>query len=231
MAYPLQKQTALITGGSNGIGFAIAEKFIENGIKVTIADIVPPSLTFTGLTYRYCDVTNNKDVDSLFAGMQSCLPDILVLNAGKGIHERLTEGDPEKWAAVVNLNIMGILRCIRAFVPPMQKNQTGKVVFISSVAAKKPYAYGGVYAASKAAVDSIAETLRIETMPFIGVTTIVAGITNTGFFSNRPDKDLLMQQAGFMQPQDIAEDVYYAISKPAGSSINSIMARPSGQEF
>ena len=94
----LSKRTALITGGSNGIGLAIAKKLSDNGIAVTIADIVPPLQQDINHNFRYCDVTKGWDVDMLFSAMYTNLPDILVLSAGKGIHERLTEGDPEKWS-------------------------------------------------------------------------------------------------------------------------------------
>lgn len=231
MANSSHRTTALITGGSNGIGFAIAQKFADNDIEVVIADIVPPIKISERITYTFCDVTKAEDVSSLFDFMQSRQPDILVLNAGKGIHERLIDGDPEKWMGVFDLNVMGVLRCIRAFVPTMQQHRGGNVVFISSIAAKKHYSYGGIYSASKTAVEMIAETLRVETMPNIAVTTIRAGITDTSFFNERQDKELLLQQMGCLQAKEIAEDVYYAISKPSGSVINAIVTRPSHQEF
>ena len=227
----LSKRTALITGGSNGIGLAIAKKLSDNGIAVTIADIVPPLQQDINHNFRYCDVTKGRDVDMLFSAMHTNLPDILVLSAGKGIHERLTEGDPEKWESVINLNIMGVLRCIRAFVPSMQDMSKANVIFISSVAAKQPYRYGSVYGASKAAVEMIAETLRIETAPHIAITTIVAGSTDTGFFKDRTDRDTLFKDSGSLNAEHIADDVFYAISQPPGKCINAIITRPSGQEF
>ena len=225
------KKCALITGGSNGIGFAIAKKFSENNIEVIIADIKQPVKEITNVTFHYCDVSKGDEVNKLYAAIYPLIPDILVLNAGIGIHEHLTEGDPEKWASVLNINILGVLRCIRAFVPPMENKKKANVVFISSVAAKKAYSYGGVYAASKAAVAMIADTLRIETKPNIAITTIVAGVTDTAFFNDRTDRDHLFKNCGSLQAKDIADDVFYAISQPPGKTINSIMTRPSGQEF
>ena len=113
------------------------------------------------------------------------LPGTLTLNAGKGIHETLTEGDPDKWKSVLDLNVMGVLRYIRSFVPEMISQKQGKVIFMSSVAASKPYTYGAVYSASKAAVEMIAETLRLETLPHVAVTTINAGITDIGEYAGR----------------------------------------------
>ncbi len=161
------------------------------------------------------------------------LPDTLILNAGKGIHETLTEGDPDKWKSVLDLNIMGVLRCIRSFVPEMISQKQGKVIFMSSVAASKPYTYGAVYSASKAAVEMIAETLRLETLPHVAVTTINAGITDTGFFksSQQSQEGALGIGMGSLSAQDIADDVWHIINKRAGALINKIITRPPEQAF
>jgi NADP-dependent 3-hydroxy acid dehydrogenase YdfG len=226
---------AIVTGGSGGIGKAIALKLADNGITVVVADIVALDKEYKNLIYRECDVTNGEAVDSLYGWTISNVgePNILILNAGRGIHERLTEGDPEKWQNILHLNVMGVLRCIRAFVPLLEKNGKGDVIFISSVSANQPYSYGGVYSASKAAVNMIAETLRIETQPNVRVTIVNAGITDTGFFENQVSGHTNVDDIGMgsLGAEDVADDVFYAISKKNGTSINSITTRPSGQNF
>ena len=159
----------------------------------------------------------------------------MVLNAGRGIHEKLTEGDPEKWFYIFNLNLMGALRLIRSFGPKMVERGSGKVVFISSVSAGNSYTYGGIYSASKAALENVAETLRLETSPYINVSIIAAGITETDFFDNQISghsantiEDIGM---GSLSSEDIAEDVWYTISKKREASINKIITRPIGQTF
>jgi len=226
---------ALVTGGSGGIGLAIARKFAAANLQVVTADIVEPLQEDEELLYKECDVSKGYDVDSLYAWMNSNtgLPDILVLNAGKGIHEQLLEGDPEKWLDVLNLNVMGVLRCIRAFVPAMKEKKRGHVVFISSIAAVNAYTYGGVYSASKAAIEMIAETLRLEVMPDVKVTVIAAGVTDTGFFENQISGNTTIEELGMghLSAEDIADDVLYAISKRGGAAINKITTRPAAQEF
>lgn len=223
--------TALVTGGSNGIGKAIALKLAAEKYNVVVADIIKPAYTHSNIRYISCDVSKISDVNNLFTAVQNDLGTlgILVLNAGKGIHELLTEGDPEKWQDVVNINIMGTLRCIRAFVPQMLENKKGDVVFISSVSSGKAYTYGGVYSASKAAIDMIAETLRLETEPHIRVTTVKPGTVATGFFKNSGREDYHPDAS--LSAEHIAEDVWYAINKPPGTSINTIVTRPTGQLF
>lgn len=225
--------TALITGGNSGIGLAIAENFASHGIKVAVADKDISEEDSENIYYKQYDVS--KDVDDLYKWVKNKIkiPEVLVLNAGRGIRERLTEGDPKKWQDILETNLMGPLRCIRAFVPEMLERKRGHVIFISSVSANKPHSYGGIYSASKAALEMIAETLRIETLPYINVTVISPGVTNTNFFENQISgsgsaTDLKM---GFISPQEIADDVFYAISKKPGTSINKIITRPIAQEF
>lgn len=226
------QRTALITGGVGGLGGAIEKKFIQNNIKVAITDLATPQNT-PPLYYK-CDLRRPEEVDSLFAWTMANLgiPDILVLNAGIGIKEKLVEGDPEKWQQVIDTNIMGALRCIRAFVPQMLKNQGGHVVFVSSVAANQPHAYGGIYSASKTALDVIAETLRLETLPHLNISIISPGATDTSFFQNQlAGGSDLPDNYPLMAAEDVAEDVYYAINKTGRRGINKIVTRPLGQQF
>lgn len=228
----LSKKTALITGGVGGIGLAIANKFADNGITVAVSDIHKPKKSPT-LFFR-CDVRKARQIHLLYQWTLKNIgvPDILILNAGVGIKEKLYEGDPEKWQKVVDVNLMGALRCIRAFVPQMMERQSGSVLFISSVSANQPHIYGGIYSASKTALDVVAETLRMETMPHLHVTTISPGATDTGFFKNQvagasASDDFLP----FMDAEEVAEDVFYAISKNGNRCINKIVTRPLAQQF
>ena len=224
---------ALVTGGSSGIGRAVAEKLSKEGVKVVVADINGSSTR--EISFRKCDVSRGDEIDKLFSWTVENLghPDILILCAGQGIKEKLTEGDPDKWQKVVDVNLMGPLRCIRAFTPKMMENKRGNVVFISSVSANQPHAYGGVYSASKTALEVVAETLRKESLPHINVTVVSPGIVDTGFFSNQfsADENIEEMGMGWISPEEIAEDVWYALNKKNGTSINKIITRPLSQDF
>jgi NADP-dependent 3-hydroxy acid dehydrogenase YdfG len=225
--------TALVTGGSNGIGKAICSKLSENKLTVVNADITAPEISRNHIIYKHCDVTKGTEIDNLFLWMKenTGLPDVLIINAGKGIHEKLAEGDPEKWLDVIQTNIMGALRCIRSFVPPMETKKQGKIIFISSVSADKAYPYGGVYSATKAALEVLAETLRIETDPSIGITVIRAGITDTDFFKNHPAKKASAIGQGSLDPMDIADEIWHAINNRGTSQIQKITIMPQEQSF
>ena len=226
---------ALITGGSNGIGCAIAIKLSKEGIQVIIADITEPREVAKNITFKSCNVSLAENIDELYAWTIDNFghPDYLILSAGRGIHEKLTEGDPEKWKQILDTNLLGALRCIRAFTPNMISEKRGNVIFISSVSANQPHAYGGIYAASKTALEVIAETLRLETLPHINVTVVSPGIVDTAFYEHQISGDNTVESMGMgaISPEEIADDVWYALNKKQGTSINKIITRPTLQQF
>jgi NADP-dependent 3-hydroxy acid dehydrogenase YdfG len=229
----ISNKKAVVTGGSSGIGLATASALSNLNVKVVSADLKEPDEGPSGIYHFNVDVSDQSQVDSLFHNTIQTIgvPDILICNAGKGIHEKLSEGDPEKWGRIVEVNLMGALRVIRAFVPGMLERGSGDVVFVSSVAANKPYAWGGVYSATKAALEAVAETLRQEVLPKVRVTTIVPGVVDSAFFRNMVggghDPDTIGW--GALSPDDVADAVVYAVTRPKGVSLNRMVIRPSAQ--
>ena len=231
----LEGKKAVVSGGGSGIGQAIADRLASKNVLTAIADLKLPSSYPTNIHPFTCDVSSAPDVDALYAGVQEMVgtPTILICSAGRGIHEKLTEGDPEKWQQIINTNLLGTLRMIRAFVPGMLEDGEGDVVLISSVAAGKSYEYGGVYAATKSAIEVIAETLRLEVLPKVRVTVVSPGVTDTAFFKNTV--------SGFHTPEDIgygalsagavADAVIYALEQPQHVSVNNVTIRPTAQPF
>jgi NADP-dependent 3-hydroxy acid dehydrogenase YdfG len=234
----LKAKKAVVSGGAQGIGKALATSLCSAGVFTSVADLVstdlPESMAEKSAWYA-CDVTLGRDVEKLYVSLREAgnLPDILICSAGRGIHEKLTEGDPEKWKAVLDLNVMGALRLVRAFVPDMLAAGAGDVVFISSVAAGQAYPYGGVYAASKAALETIAETLRLETLPTIRVIVVSPGVTRTSFFDHTVSGHQTVESIGYgaLEAEDVAEAVIYALTCPPGVAINHVAVRPRGQPF
>jgi NADP-dependent 3-hydroxy acid dehydrogenase YdfG len=207
----------------------------QAGVMTAIADISPaPDLPASVFSFP-CDITRAQDIDALYAHVMRTMggADILISNAGQGIHEKLTEGDPEKWSKVIALNLLGALRLVRAFVPGMLTAGQGDVVFISSVAAGKAYPYGGIYAATKAALETVAETLRLEVLPTVRVTTIAPGVTDTAFFQNTVSGSRSAQDIGYgaLDPDQVAQTVLYALGQPREVSVNQLTIRPTLQPF
>lgn len=228
------KRKILITGGAGGIGAAIAKKFSNHNWQVAVADIKKPQNDSNPL-YFSVDISKKEEIDCLYGEVKNSMgiPHVLVLNAGRGIQEKLTEGDPEKWKEIIDLNLMGALRCIRAFVPEMLEQKNSHVLFVSSVAAGQPHEYGGIYSATKTALEVVAETLRLETLPDLKVSVISPGIANTGFFKNQVSGHSNVEELdmGYLEPEEIAEDVFYMVNRKSSSSINKIITRPLKQSF
>jgi NADP-dependent 3-hydroxy acid dehydrogenase YdfG len=228
----LAGRRALVSGGASGIGRATALALADAGASVATADVAPASLP--QVRSFEVDVRSGADVDRLWADLAADdnLPDILVTSAGVGVYERLCEGDPEKWRAVLDTNVLGTLRLIRAFVPGMLE-RGGDVVLVSSVAAGKPHPWGGAYSASKAAVESIAETLRLETQPQVRVSTVAPGVVDTGFFDHLLAGEQSVESigCGSLSAAQVARLIVYCISQPSELALNHITVRPRAQAY
>lgn len=227
----LQARRALVSGAASGIGRATLAHLQALGADVMGTDIAPGD---TQVPLVLADLSNPAAIDALFATTQAQLgtPDILVSCAGVGIHERLTEGDPAKWAQVMEVNVLGALRLIRAFVPGMLA-EGGDVVIVSSVAAATAFPWGGPYAASKAALEMLAETLRLEVLPTVRVTTLAPGVVDTAFFAHMVSGNQSVEEIGFgaLSAEQVAELVAYAVSRPSNMALNHLTVRPRGQTF
>lgn len=231
MASKPKKQTVLITGGSGGLGLAIAKKLHSSAYSVALTDLIKPD---SSLPFLQCDIRNARQIEQLYSWTLEHLgvPNILIIAAGVGIKEKLSEGDPEKWQQVFDVNVIGALRCIRAFLPQMLTQQRSHVIFISSVAAFRPFPYGGVYSASKTALEIIAETLRLETVPHLAVTTLAMGAVHTPFFKNQlAGNSAADEENPMLSPEDIADEAQHCIENARHGRINKITIRPDQQYF
>lgn len=222
---------AVITGGSSGIGRSIIQKFSEAGIETAAADLDSIN-NLPGHLFEV-DLTNPGQIEEFIEDVKTTMgtPDILVCNAGQGIHEKLTEGDPDRWEKIFQLNVFSTFRLIRAFVPEMGKKSTGDVVFISSVSSDHAYPYGGIYTATKAAIDQLAETLRLEVQPDVRITVVRPGVVDTNFFKNMISGTQTPEEIGWgaLHPDHVAESVLFAVSQSKEVMLNDIVMRPVAQ--
>ncbi|MDV8065663.1 SDR family oxidoreductase [Rhodococcus sp. MS16] len=197
MSQYLQDKVILITGAGGGFGQLIAEKVAAQGAKVVGVDINEAGLKavfegiaaagFTG-TYKVADVT---DMDQVVAAAQHGIAefgalDVLVNNAGVmplayfADHERAWQ----KWHKAIDINIKGVVNGISAVYDQMIEQGRGQVVNISSIFGNAGIDGSGVYSATKAAVTTISDSLRIEAKGKIKVTTVKpTGVTGTNLAS------------------------------------------------
>jgi NAD(P)-dependent dehydrogenase (short-subunit alcohol dehydrogenase family) len=165
-AIDLIDRTAIVTGGSGGIGRAIVARLRASGARVAVLDRATTDAGGKGANvFRPCDVTNPRDVDAAVQSVTRTLgrADILVNNAGVlGPVARLTEVPLAAWRQVVDINLTGALVCCQAIVPGMIAAGYGRIVNMSSVQAKEGMALAGPYAASKAGLIALTKTLGKE---------------------------------------------------------------------
>lgn len=179
----LTGRTALVTGGGNGLGAAIARALHGAGADVVVAGrrTGPLAALCAELgeraSWRACDVAHPASVAELAASLAEVEVDVLVNNAGvAGPVAPLTEIGVEEWDTVFDVNVRGVFLVCRAFLPAMVARGRGDVVNIASVSGKRPLAHRTPYAASKLAVIGLTSTLAFEVGPAgVNVNTLSPG--------------------------------------------------------
>lgn len=178
----MSAMTVLVTGASSGIGARCAERLAASGHHVLAASrrgIAPP-----GCEALVMDVDRDASVGSALA--QCGAVDAAVLCAGWGIAGAVEDTHADDARAQFETNFFGAHRVVRAVLPGMRARGAGRLVLVSSLAARVPLPYQAMYSASKAALSSYAEALRLELVPFgIHVSCIEPGNFRTGFTGSR----------------------------------------------
>jgi NAD(P)-dependent dehydrogenase (short-subunit alcohol dehydrogenase family) len=178
-------KVVVITGASSGIGYYTAKIFAQNGFKVY--GLCRTKGDLENVTYISADLTSNESVDAAFRKIreENRSIDILINNAGVGISGAVEFSDMKDVDWQFNVNVFGAMRCIRYAVPLMRQNG-GKIINISSVAAVFPLPFQGVYSMTKSALNSLTLVLRNELRDFsIGVCSVMPGDAKTGFTDAR----------------------------------------------
>jgi len=240
--------TALITGATSGFGRAIALKFAEHGWNVIATgrrkerlEQLENEITSTYGTKVFSltfDVRNQSEVHDAIHTLPHDWKtiDVLVNNAGlaSGLSP-IQDGEISDWEIMIDTNLKGLLYVSREIMHSMVERKKGHIVNIGSIAGKEAYAKGNVYCATKHAVDAISKSMRIDMLPFgIKVTSINPGAAETEFSVVRFKGD--EHKAGIvyegyepLKAEDIAEVVYFAVSRPAHVVLNDIIITPIAQ--
>ena len=169
--FDLKNKTAIITGGAQGFGLNIAEKFLNSGANVIIWDVDEKKLKSESkkinnpkLSYNVVDISSFEKVNKIVLEIEkSSKIDILVNNAGiTGPTTELWNYSLDDWNKVVEINLNGTFNCCKSIVPNMIKNNYGRIVNIASVAGKDGNANASAYSAAKAAVIALTKALGKE---------------------------------------------------------------------
>ena len=235
------KRIALITGASSGIGEACARKFAEGGYDLILtarraeklaelkAELEAEGTKVKTLTF---DV---RDAEAAETAVDSLEPEwrkinVLINNAGLALGlDKEYEGDPDDWNTMIDTNIKGLLTMTRLIVPGMVERNEGHVINIGSVAGDAAYAKGNVYCATKAAVKTITDGLRIDLAETaVRVTNLKPGLVETNFSNVRfhgdnQRADNVYKGITPLTGADIADVAFYAAAAPKHLQIAEVL--------
>jgi 3-hydroxy acid dehydrogenase / malonic semialdehyde reductase len=238
----LKGNIVLVTGASSGIGRSTAIAFAREGSRLLVCarnleplDELRQTLASAGAAAVHAfslDVQKRGEVEAAIAGLPAEWReiDVLVNNAGlsRGL-AKLHEDDPENWEEMIDTNVKGLLYVTRSVVPGMVARGRGHVINLGSTAGYITYANGAVYCATKAAEKSISEGLKIDLMGTpVRVTTVDPGMVETNFSKVRfrGDEDRaakVYQNITPLQPEDVADAIVWAASRPAHVNIHTVV--------
>jgi len=232
----LEGSMAVVTGGTKGIGRAIAEALVDEGVDVCVCaraegevERAVAELNEIGVGRAcgaVCDVRDYEQVRALFdhAVAEFGGVDVLVNNAGVGHFGRVEEMSPEAFRAVLETNLFGVFYCCREAIPLMRRRGGGYIINISSLAGANPHPEMAAYNASKFALNGFSEALMQEVRhDRIKVSYVMPGSVNTGFGGDTPDESKSWQ----LQPVDVARVVLDLLRHEERSLPSRVELRPS----
>jgi NAD(P)-dependent dehydrogenase (short-subunit alcohol dehydrogenase family) len=213
----IEGRTALVTGASRGIGAATAHALAAAGANVALASRRGDDLGIPGALAQQCDVRDPAQLEALaaeavtrFGGL-----DIVVANAGVGAYGSFLDLEPDHLEEMVDVNVKGLLYTVRATLPHLLRSNVADLVVVASIAGQRGPEGEAVYAASKFAQVGFMRALDHELWQRgVRCSTLCPGGVATDFAMGRgrtpDDPDL----PGFMRPEEVADAVLYALTRP-----------------
>jgi 3-oxoacyl-[acyl-carrier protein] reductase len=230
----LRSTVAIVTGGSRGIGFSIAQGLLSRGARVVITgrdqkQIAAAAKQLGSSSFVHAvraDVREPDAADRLITAAVERFGwlDVLVNNAGVGVFADVADLSVANWQQVIETNLSGVFYCCHAAIPHLRRRGGGWIINISSLAGKNPFVGGAAYCASKAGLNAFSEALMQEVRhDNIRVSYIMPGSVATGF-SGRGQSGAADWK---IAPEDIADIVLDLVTFPARSLPSRIELRPS----
>src|SRR5918994_3748408 len=232
----LKGKVAIVTGGTKGIGRAIADALVREGVNVCISarsrneiDETLEALcalkagNATGIVSDVCNYSQVKPLFELTVGQFGGL-DILVNNAGIGLFQTVEEMSPEYFRSVIETNLFAVFYCCHEAIPLMKQRGGGYIINISSLAGANAHPRMAAYNASKFALNGFSEALMQEVRhDGIKVSYVMPGSVNTEFGGDTVSDEKSWQ----LQPEDVARVVTDLLAHDAGSLPSRVEIRPS----
>lgn len=241
---PAAPKTVLITGASSGIGAAAARRLAADGHTVVLGarrrdrldQLVAEIRADGGSAHPLAlDVT---DPDRMRWAVQHTVEefgrlDVLVNNAGVMPLSTLEQAAIQEWDRMIDVNLRGVLHGIAAALPVMRRQRSGHLIALASTGAHEVLPTAAVYCATKHAVRALVEGLRLEAEPWLRVSTISPGVTESELADSITDPEaaaaMREYRAGALPASAIAAAISFAIGAGDGVDVNEIIVRPVSQ--
>lgn len=232
----LAGKVAIITGASSGIGAATARALVARGMSVALAARSAGALTALieelgpeRALAAPTDITKGPDVARLVEGTMGRFGrvDVLFANAGQYIKGTIAEGDPDAWAELLDVNINGVLRPIRAVLPHMIAQKSGDIIVTASISGHTDIDGEAVYSASKHAVIALVNILRREVAPHgVRVAAISPGIVLNKMWgvTDPADIERAVAERRGLRSEDVADLVADMLAVPARITLRDVVA-------
>lgn len=240
----LKGKVAVVTGGAQGIGKAVVERFVASGAKVAIwdfdRDVGEKTADALGdqVSFYEVDVTDEArvfDVAEMVAGYEGGI-DILVTSAGiAGMNATLWNYPGDEWARVMRINVDGTFNCLKAVTPIMRQNEYGRIVLIASVAGKEGNPNACAYSASKAAVIALAKSLGKELADMdIAVNCVTPAAARTRIFDQMSEEHInymlsKIPRSRFLETNEAAAMIAWLASKENSFTTASVFDLSGGR--
>lgn len=217
--------TVVVTGGSSGLGAAIAAAVEEAGGTPVVVDVNEPE---NGYARELVDLSDTRAAEAAVERIADRHDgiDAVVTAAGTDACGKLSEIDGRRWENVVAVNLLGTAAVIRAAIPHLER-ASGRIVTVASTLGIRGMSDATAYCASKFGVVGFSRALAAELAGRVGVTTLFPGGMQTAFFEGRDEQYKPPPDALLAPPDQVAETVLFALRRPAGVELRELLVMPS----
>jgi NAD(P)-dependent dehydrogenase (short-subunit alcohol dehydrogenase family) len=216
--------TVVVTGGSSGLGAAVAAAVAAEGGRPVILDRVPPASGYDHVVVDLADGRAAERAVEEAAALAGGI-DAVVTAAGTDRCGTLADVPGAEWDRVIQVNLIGTAAVVRAALPHLTASH-GRVVTVASTLAFRALSDATAYCASKFAIVGFTRALAAETKGQIGVTMLVPGGMQTHFFDDRDPQYKPGPDAKLNRPEDVAQAVLFALKQPAGCEVRELVITP-----
>ena len=214
----------LVTGGSSGLGAAVAHAVEAEGGTPVVLDLRPPA---NGFAFHEVDLSRPRDAEAAVRAVveDHGRLDAVVTAAGTDACGDILDVDAEAWERVIAVNLLGTAAVVRAALPALEASR-GRIVTVASTLGLRALPAATAYCASKFGVVGFTRALASELGDRVGVTLLVPGGMKTHFFDGRPEDFMPAPDQHLNDPADVARTVVFALRQPAGCELRELLVAP-----